>query len=141
MYDVCVSYESGKVMQYWDQLLTNFGIPAESVWIRNLPSNITNLYSGKYDQLYDVTKIKNKQMVVLAPPNGLYIQGVESLVDFIHPENALYFFGSDHVYLEEEEYGGLIPNNYVYIPQHDRHDMYSFCAASCVFYDRLVKNG
>ena len=50
MYDVCISYESGKVMQYWDQLLTNFGVSAENVWVRDLPTDVTNLYSGAYDQ-------------------------------------------------------------------------------------------
>ena len=141
MFHVSISYEKNRSMQFWDQILTNFGVPSNNVWVRNLPTDITNLYSGAYDQRYDVGKLQDKVTVVLAPPNGHYIKGTESLVDFVHPENCLYFFGADHEYLDDEVLEGLSPSNYVYIPQQDRHDMYSFCAASCVFYDRLVKNG
>lgn len=141
MFDVSFQFQSGKVMQYWDQLLTNFGVPAENVWVRNLPAGSDNIYTGVYDQPYDISQLQDKNTIVLAPPNGLYIQGTESLVDFTHPDNALYFFGFDHSFLEQEELDGLNVTNYVYIPQHDKHDMYSFCSATCVLYDRLVKNG
>ena len=141
MFHVSFQFEVGKIMQYWDQLLTNFGVPAENVWVRNLPAGSDNIYTGVYDQPYDISQLQDKNTIVLAPPTGFYIQGTESLVNFTHPDNSLYFFGFDHSFLEQDELDGLAVTNYVYIPQYDKHDMYSFCSAACVLYDRLVKNG
>lgn len=137
MYHVSFHYGDTRNIKHWDFLLTNFGIEPSNVWLRGQPEG----YTGEYQQQFNPKSIPNIPTIVLAPPNGHYIQGTESLLDFQHPEICLYFFGHDHAYLHEDDLEGLNVTNYVFIPQATKHDMFAITAASCVFYDRLTKNG
>jgi len=81
-------------------------------------------------------------LVVLSPAEGRYVQGTESLVDFVHPENAVYLFGSNHSHLTHEELP-KVPDHIVYIPiaQTGYVELYSWVALAVVMYDRMVKGG
>lgn len=126
----------------WDYVLTNFGIPPENVWMRN-DLDLLN-YHGKYTQTHGTAfdLDPNIPLVVVQPLGGRYIQGNISLIDFVHPNSAIYLFGGDNDNLSsEEDLGGRNPDYLVYIPTATHDEMYSWVAASCVLYDRLVKNG
>ena len=101
-------------------------------------------YHGRYVQVHrnaadlDLTL----PLIVFQPPNARYIQGVSSLVDFGHPRSAIYLFGGDNSNLnDEDDLGGRLPDDIVYVPQTGKDQMYSWVAAAVVFYDRLVKLG
>lgn len=76
------------------------------------------------------------ELIVLTPEDGSKLQGRESLVYFEHPENVVYYFGSDkkdlHLYhLEGKKFRS------VYIP--NCGFMHSHTAAAMVVYDRMMK--
>jgi tRNA(Leu) C34 or U34 (ribose-2'-O)-methylase TrmL len=74
--------------------------------------------------------------VLVQPQNGRNLQGEHSLIDFVHPENAVYIFGPDDGHLQAAAY-----DTSVYIPQADgRTVLWSHQAAAIVLYDRLVKS-
>ena len=138
MFDVVFSFHPGLIMQQWDFLLTNFGVTPDRAWVRDYDK--AN-YLGHYTQLFDSSKLMDRPIVIVQPPNGVYIAGEESLIDFNHPEDAVYIFGNDYKHLTEEMLEGLVSDHTVYVPQSTHHDMYAITAASCVFYDRMVKSG
>lgn len=80
------------------------------------------------------------ELVVLSPEAGRYVQGTESLVDFVHPENAVYWFGSNHRHLTLDELPRT-PDAIVYVPTDSYPEMYNFVCAAVVAYDRRVKGG
>lgn len=80
------------------------------------------------------------KIVICQPINGLEIQGETSLLDFKHPENAIYVFGSNHVHMRSNDFEGLDYET-VYIPSDSQSDMYNFASAGIILFDRLSKNG
>lgn len=78
---------------------------------------------------------------MLQAQDGRYLQGNESLVDFTHPEDAVYLFGASDLNLSiEDDFGAKEPDHLVYIPTIE-HEMYSFSAGYITLYDRFVKRG
>lgn len=79
--------------------------------------------------------------VLLAPQNGNYFRGNTSLASFTHPSECVYIFGSNNRHLTTDEAGDFTPDWLVYVPTETPTEMYSWCAASVTFYDRMVKHG
>ena len=86
-----------------------------------------------------------------APKVGIVYQGrgitrwfkgdlAGALEDFTHPDNAIYFFGNDRTCMSDEDFGGRVPDHYIYIPQ-SGDDMHSCVAGAIVLYDRYLKRG
>ena len=83
----------------------------------------------------------DRSLVVLASQDAKYVRGNESLVEFVHPDNAIYLFGGSHLNLNDDQcLGGATPDHLVFIPS-VKYEMYSHAAAYITLYDRLVKNG
>jgi hypothetical protein len=78
-------------------------------------------------------------LVLLAPINGTNIQGDQSLFSFDHPENAIYWFGSDCEHIEAEVFTNRAPDHKVYIETNTIDQMYSFTSYLIAMYDRKVK--
>lgn len=133
-------------MSVLHHVLGNFGIPSENVWIRGeLPSGYRGVCRNlEYSQVHDNDKLPNIPVVLVQPnQSGVVIKGETSLVDFVHPEDCLYFFGDDldDLTLRHLEYYGVDPDFKVYIPQSWEWSMYAASAVSIVLYDRFVKRG
>jgi hypothetical protein len=78
-------------------------------------------------------------VILLAPINGLYVQGNVSLVDFDHPEDACYWFGSDFLHFDPELLGGRQPDHTVYVPVDTKDQMFSHVVWAVVAWDRRQK--
>jgi len=124
----------------WSWVFSNFGIT--EIWERDWDG-------GSDAKIYqDVTRIDtavelptDRELIVLTPIEGRYIKGDQSLVDFVHPENAIYLFGGTQSNLnDEEDFNGRVPDALVYIPT-VKLEMYGHVAAYLTFYDRYVKRG
>ncbi len=124
----------------WSWLFSNFGVT--EIWERG--------WNGSTDANLSQPTMKigtgadlptGRPAIVLAPIVGKYVQGNESLVDFIHPENAIYLFGGSYGSLnDEDDLGGRVPDSLVYIPT-VKHNMYSHAAGYITLWDRYVKRG
>lgn len=79
------------------------------------------------------------KLVVISPQNSPNIPGDISLVDYVHPENVIYFLGDDQGHLTQKVIGSRIDYDKVYIPMEDC--IYSDQAIAIVLYDRQIKNG
>ena len=85
-----------------------------------------------------VSGIVGKPKVLLAPQSGQAYKGQQNLVDFEHPENACYVFGSNHKHVTEEVVG-CEPDHRVFIPTATQDEMHSYVAYAVTMYDRKVK--
>lgn len=91
------------------------------------------------DRVVDLNTPTDVQRIVLAPPDGRYVQGVESLDTLQHPSDATYVFGPDWAHLTPEDIRD--GDRLVYIPTATHHEMYSWVAYSVVMWDRRMKRG
>ena len=96
--------------------------------------------------LHDATPItcpddlpSDYSIVLLAPTNGANIQGDTSLVDFVHPANAVYWFGSDANHIDDEVFANRAPDSKVFIPTDSVDQMYADSAWAVVAWDRRCK--
>ena len=81
MYGFCVGNEDADaLMDEWAYLCENFGSP---LWVRG----DTYLKAARKDAMPDLP------IVLLLAENSRHICGNESLVDFAHPEECIYWFG------------------------------------------------
>ena len=123
----------------WSFVFSNFGIT--NIWERGVDDNRDyNIYQ-KPVPVRTAAQLPQRPIVVLAPEDGNHIKGTVSLTDYVHPEDAIYLFGSSNAALsDEEDLGGVIPEACVYIPT-VKHEMYAHAAGYITLYDRMVKRG
>lgn len=137
MYGVCVCFNSDLEMkQWWHLLAQNFNILSNQVWLRGNPVNRTLF--GQVIQTADELP-PNRPLVIVQPRNALCIEGQDSLITFQHPQNAIYFFGTNNSYMQPEDLGNRTPDHSIYIPV--SNELYSWTAGAMVLYDRLLKIG
>ena len=126
----------------WDYILLNFR--PDNLYIiseENLEFNRKSPRS-KSTVIKSVKDLpKNVPLVVLAPKISEHLQGETSLLEFKHPKDAIYFFGSDNGQLSKEDFKSRKPEHLVYVPVDTDDQMFSFMAAAVVLWDRRVKNG
>jgi hypothetical protein len=82
---------------------------------------------------------ENPSLVLLSPINGTNLQGDETLFSFQHPDNAIYWFGSDSQHLEAEVFNNRAPDYKVYIETNTIDQMFSFTSFLITMYDRKCK--
>lgn len=131
---VCLEYTAvEQFRRAWSYLVQECEIP--NAWERDTEEGMdySNWDNWRFDT--DVLDLPDP-IIVLSPKDGSKIQGEKSLYEFIHPENAVYFFGSDTRNLHDDHLKGREYQT-VYIP-HTGH-IYSFEAAAMVVYDRKLK--
>jgi len=136
MWGVCLEYDSREQFRRaWGYIVQECYIP--NAWERNTAEGMDYYLWEDWHFNASVHNLPDP-IIVLSPEDGSKIQGKESLYTFEHPEDAVYFFGSDtrdlhHEHLEGREY------KTVYIP--NSGFMHSFTAAAMVIYDRKLKMG
>lgn len=146
MLGVCFCfYKLSSLRAQWMYLLTGFQV--EQRW--------EIAVDGQGDQAsldHKITTIRTADelptdlpLVLIQPRAGDFLQGTESLADFIHPTDAIYLFGSDGQALSEVQLGARVPDSSLYIPlpinaerPHDE-ELYSVQAAAIALYDRIAK--
>jgi tRNA(Leu) C34 or U34 (ribose-2'-O)-methylase TrmL len=131
---VCLEYDAREQFRRaWGYIVQECEVP--NAWERNTGEGMDYYLWENWHFNSSVLEIPDP-IIVLSPKDGSKLQGEISLYDFEHPENAVYFFGSDTrdlypCHLEGREYKS------VYIP--DSGYMHSFTAAAMVIYDRKFK--
>ena len=140
MAGICFRRESDRNLQdQWSWVFSNFGIT--EIWQRGFVDDDAVIYQGSIHIDLASELPSGRPLILLAHPEGRYIQGTESLTSFVHPADAIYLFGASHVNLSvEDDLGGRTPDNLVYIP-YVQYEMYSYAAAYITLYDRYVKRG
>ena len=138
MFGICFSFDIDlMVREYWSYIFEHFEII--DIWELNRPSNIDSNYYIPI-AIYSVSDLPTDSSIVIAShKNAKYLQGTIPLVDFIHPTNAIYIFGSDANNLYPEMFKDMTYQT-VYIPG-SSNEMHSFQAGAMFMYDRMVKNG
>ena len=138
MFSVAFKYNSNlTLMNQWDYVLSNF--KPDKVYIVGDIDKATLSNPLKQAVLIDnVNELPDKPLVILSPSHARKHKGIVPLDKFIHPENAIYYFGSDSEIMLNEFKVESIP---VFIPTDTTDDMYSFVAYSVVNWDRRMKLG
>ena len=139
MAGICFRREpKGWMQDQWSFVFSNFGVA--EIWERGFVPDDLKIYQPVVP-IVTAAELPGRPLVVLAHPEGRYIQGTESLVTFDHPEDAIYLFGGSQANVtDEDDLGGRNPDAFVYIPS-VKHEMYAFSAAYITLYDRMVKRG
>lgn len=140
MAGICFKSEQrGWAQDQWSWVFSNFGVT--EIWERGYENADADIYQAtvKINTAADLPA--ERSLVVLAPIDGRYIQGNQSLDIFVHPENAIYLFGGSMENLtDEDDLGGRVPDALVYIPTVSL-EMYAHAAGYLTLHDRYVKRG
>ena len=127
---VCIAACRGQEWKQWDYILHNMGVLPTDVWIRD---------RGKFNQVYEPGDLDGIPVVVMTPIEARYVKGEIALDNFEHPEDCVYWFGSDHVNVTEEQLEGLDVVARVYIPTPTVDQMYSWQAFAVTAWDRRLR--
>lgn len=76
-------------------------------------------------------------VILLQASDGRYVQGENSLVDFVHPDDCVYLLGATN----EQLTLGFSVDAKIYIPNTPTWSMFASQAAAITLYDRFVKRG
>ena len=127
-------------LQQWEYALSHFVPDAIYVHGANSRTLAQNKVLGSAIYFEEANELPaDHSLILLAPQNGLNLQGDESLSDFSHPADAIYYFGSDSAHIPAEKFDTRQPDNKVYIPVDTNDQMYSFTAWCVVAWDRRQK--
>jgi len=136
---VCFHCEKNhKFQDLWSFAFSNFGV--EDVWEIGQEDDM-RVYQNPIPVRSAADLPDDRPLVVLSPRDAECIKGEVSLRQYDHEDdNTIFLFGRSHGVITEETLGGRKPDAVVYIPT-VAHEMYAFCAAYIVLYDRFVKRG
>lgn len=124
---------------HWDFIVCNF--KPDKIYVYGDPTALSSSVLSQATPLQKPEDLPyNHSLIVLAPTNGTNIQGDESLETFTHPENAIYWFGSDANHIEAEVFSARTPDHVVFIPTDTNDQMYAAAAYGVVMWDRKVKS-
>ena len=137
MVGVCFHTERGWEQNQWSFLLSNFGVV--DVWEMGNDGGPDSHIYQKTKKIRKASELPDTPLVILAPQDGRFIKGVESLMDFQHPDDCIYLFGGSHKVLTHEEIDRKA-DHLVYVP-FKKHEAYSHAVAYMTLYDRKLKRG
>ena len=130
--------QNNTFMNQWDFVVCNF--KPDQIYILGSQDNlvISNplkeaIFIDSYNQLPDIP------LVVAAPAHGRYVHGDINLKDFVHPQDAIYIFGSDSGIMQQEDVTREC--SCVYVETDTTDDMYSFVTYAVMMHDRRMKLG
>ncbi len=133
---VCIGIEREDEERQWDYLLAGFKPDELYVFGESRSYEISSKTVGRAIRVATAAELPDYPLIVLSSQQGRYIKGKTSLLDFKHPTDATYMFGSDFRNLSEDDFGGREPDDIVYIPTDEVYEMYSWTVAAIVFWDR-----
>ncbi len=118
----------------WSYCFSSFGVTA--FYERR---GLVNKMRGAI-QVADATDLPAEpKLIVLQPQDGRYIQGDTDLAGFVHPDDAIYFFGGNHDNMSDDpDLAGRVPDSVVFIPR-VKHNFHSPMAGAVVLWDRYMK--
>lgn len=117
--DNCVPKDASGLLNFCDELLT-----------------VARSFDVEEGQVHDSPPL-GMPVILFQPLDGRFVQGENSLVDFVHPDDCCYLFGASHgqVTLDHPVDGKI------YIPSVPTWALFASQAAAIVLYDRFVKRG
>jgi len=136
MYSVCFHTEKGWEQNQWSFLFSNFGV--EDIWEMGEELKDSPIYQPT-KRISKTSELPDKPLVILAPQDGRCIRGVESLIDFKHPDDCTYLFGGSNQILTYDVVDRK-PDWLVYIPL-VKYEAFSHAIAYMTLYDRRMKRG
>ncbi len=114
---ICADVESAAYKTQWDYVARCFDVQSAQVRAAGPPS-------------------PGVPLVAVHAQDGHLFQGQIALPDFVHPEDAAYWFGEADAINADP-----VADFYVYIPAVPTWEFYSHQAGAIVLYDRFVKRG
>jgi hypothetical protein len=135
MIGVCLAWPTNeKYRDQWAYILSNFAV--DNVWVVGCPDSYCQFFPGAVFMDHQ-SELPDYPIVVCQPPDARYVKGEINLMNFSHPEHAIYVFGLDNNNLSEDDLKGE-PDYKVFIPT-AKNEMWSWVAAAVVLYDRASK--
>lgn len=138
MIHVCFSSDkNGTNRDFWEYLITGFNLKA---YDRAPPEPVVELpHTTIINSIDDLPT--DIPLIVVQCQHGKQIQGEHCIYDYVHPENAIYYFGSDKEYMNPEDFGDREYDS-IYIPQEpgEPNELWSHQVGAMVIYDILRKN-
>ncbi len=117
----------------WSVVFNAFGISE----IYELPGLGRPLEGSiKLERLADLQNYHAADLVVLAARDGDFVQGHTALLEFEHPDEAIYIFGGTMTRLSQADLEGGSPSAFVYITA---GDLFPSQAGAIVLWDRYDK--
>lgn len=132
--------EAAEFEKAWEYALSHF--QADVLYCVGGPPPASAVLSAATEIATSADLPAGGTLILLAPPNGLNIQGDESLLTFLHPllGNVVYWFGSDSRHLDAALFDQRAPDHKVYIPTDTTDQMFSAACWQVVAWDRRMKS-
>lgn len=122
----------------WTQVLRAFNVTE----IYELPGLGVPLQTSiGLETVDDVTHFHDAAIIVVAPQDGDFVQGVTDLRDLDHPVEAIYIFGGAQTRLTQHDLEDVKPAALVYLPKPNKPELYPNQAGAIVLWDRYQKRG
>ena len=138
MFGVCIPHPQREIwLNQWGYLFAHFA--PDCIWVLNAPDDAR--YYSTVNRIATLAELPESPLILLAAPSSQYVRGDKSLMDFAHPTDAIYLFGSDNANFSDEHFIDRSPDHKVYIPTESDDEMYSWVAAAVTFYDRALTRG
>ena len=75
-------------------------------------------------------------LVLVVPLTARNFTPTISLVDFTHPDDAVYMFGPNSEHITDADMGGRVPDHIVYIPTDTIDEMFNYVACMVTLWHR-----
>ena len=135
MLGLCFAYDqNARTRNEWAFLIDWFGVTDS--WEYGKPDDVDGY--PKSTGITTSAELPDKPLVVLTPAEARTVKGTQCLHDFVHPEEAIYMTGGNHVHMAESPMFNGRDYQTVYIPV-DQYELYAIFAATMAFYDRRHK--
>jgi hypothetical protein len=136
---LCFRYDRRRPLrELWEWNISSFGV--DKVWERGRPPDFQSHHPVTSIQTADELP-RDPPLVVFQPPEGRHVQGAISLYSFEHPEDAIYFFGTDDENMTlEADLGSRRDFQAVYIPT-VKYELFGAIAGAIALFDRASKRG
>lgn len=140
---ICIDYADYLVhRENWNYAIMNFPVQDLYVYRGRSKEDIRGRLTEDAIYINEIEELPaDHKLILLAPKMGDLIKGDEPLSDFEHPDDVVYYFGTNGHSVLPEHFTGRSPNNLVYIDHAAHRDMWSWMAWVIVAYDRLTKAG
>lgn len=136
---VFASTEVANFQKQWEYALCHF--QPTYLYVHGDSSVLTGSVLTTAEEISGPSELPEaSSLVLLASVNGTKLQGESSLFTFEHPDNAIYWFGSDSRHIEAEVFTNREPDHQIYIETNTKDQMFSFTSFLITMYDRKCKS-
>ena len=139
MTSICFEYDQRQWHRdMWLYLVTAFEVQGYERGRPEIMDSMNNFGVLKIQNAYDLPL--EPRLVIITPKNSKYLPGEVNLYKYVHPQNAIYYFGSDRSNLGPEMFEGL-EYELVYIPQNNMevNELWTHQAGAITLYDIEAK--